>query len=124
MAARSRMEQAKRILARLLQQDQAAPLAELDLIRAYWPETVGPQLAEESNPVALDPPRLLVEVLEPAWMTQFVPMREQILHCLQQELPRTCVKQIEFVVQDLEGGRNPGSSRPKPGPPIGTERMP
>ena len=42
MAARSRMEQAKRILASLLQQERSAPLAELDLIRAYWPETVGP----------------------------------------------------------------------------------
>ena len=124
MAARSRMEQAKRILARLLQQDQAAPLGELDLIRAYWLETVGPLLAEKSNPVSLDPPRLLVEVLEPAWMTQFVPMKGQILLCLQHELPRTCVNQIEFVVRDPEGRRNPTAGRPQPGPPIGTKRMP
>ncbi|MCY4596368.1 MAG: DUF721 domain-containing protein [Bryobacterales bacterium] len=118
------MEQAKRILARLLQQDQAALLGELDLIRAYWLETVGPLLAEKSNPVTLDPPRLLVEVLEPAWMTQFVPMKDQILLCLRQELPRTCVREIKFVVRDLEGQSNPRTSRPRPGPPIGTKRMP
>ena len=118
------MEQAKRILARLLQQDQAARLGELDLIRAYWLETVGPLLAEKSNPVSLDPPRLLVEVLEPAWMTQFVPMKAQILGCLQQELPTTSVKAIEFFVRDRDDQRRRQASRRVPGPPIRTKRMP
>ena len=118
------MEQAKRILASLLQQEQAAPFAELDLIRAYWLEAVGPLLAEKSHPVTLDPPRLLVEVLEPGWMTQFVPMKDQILHCLQQELPRTCVREIEFVVQDPGGRCDSRASGAGPDPPIGSRRTP
>ena len=118
------MEQAKRILASLLQQERSAPLAELDLIRAYWPETVGPALAEKSHPVTLDPPRLLVEVPEPSWMTQFVPMKDQILHCLQQELPRTCVREIEFVVRNPEGRSDPRASRAGPDRPTETRQMP
>ena len=121
MAARSRMEQAKRILARLLQQDQAARLDELDLIRAYWPEMVGPLLAEKSEPASFDRPRLRVEVLEAAWMTQFVPMTDQILSCLREELPGTEVREIEFKTRDPQGPRERRERRRGPGPPIRTK---
>ena len=94
------MEQAKSILSRLLQNCPASLLQDLELIRAYWPEAVGPMLARHSNPVKFDAPTLMVEVADARWLEQIVPMRPQIAGFLKQELPKPAVCQIEFVLQD------------------------
>lgn len=94
------MEQAKSILSRLLQQAPAPFLKELDLIRGFWPEAVGPLLAERSRLIALDAGRLVVEVPDRRWLEQFVPMRHQIKGFLKQELGKPAVREIEFVLAE------------------------
>lgn len=91
------MEQAKSILPRLFRQHQRA-FDELDLVQAYWPETVGPMLAERSRPVQLQPPKLLVEVLDPPWIELLRPMQGQILALLRKELPDCKIERIHFRV--------------------------
>lgn len=102
------MEQAKSILPRLFQQDQAPFLDELELIRGYWPETVGPLLAERSTPVTVRSARLVVEVRDPPYLELLAPMRDQIIGCLRAEFQNTSVRTIEFrLANDGEsaGGR-------------------
>ena len=94
------MEQAKSILPRLFQQDQAPFLDELDLIRGYWPETVGPLLAERSTPVGVRSATLVVEVRDPPYRELLAPMRDQIVACLRAELRNTSVRTIEFRLAD------------------------
>lgn len=104
------MEQAKRILPRLFQQAQGPRMPDLDLIRAFWPETVGAKLAEHSYPTGLKAQRLSVEVWPAAWMEEFVPMERQILSLLNQELPDSRVRRIEFAA------RRDAAGRPSPTP--------
>ena len=99
------MEQAKSILPRLFQQDQAPFLDELDLIKGFWPETVGPLLAERSMPVRIGSARLVVEVRDPPYLELLVPMRDQIVGCLRAEFESTSVRTIEFRLTDDEGER-------------------
>ncbi len=94
------MEQAKSILPRLFRQSQAAFPGELDLIRVYWAETVGPLLAKRTTPVGLEAGRLVVEAEGPAWRELLAPMREQIVEALRSELPDTRVRAIEFRLPD------------------------
>lgn len=108
MALRLEMEQAKSILPRLFQQDQRA-LRELDLILAYWPEMVGPLVAKHSRPLRLDPPRLVVEVLDPDWLELLSRMRQQLVRLLRKELPKSVVRGIEFRLP--ENGKDRGHRR-------------
>ncbi len=96
MALPARMEQAKHILPRLFQQRQALFPDKLELVRGYWPETVGPLLAHRSNPVRLVAGRLVVEAQGLPWLELLAPMREQIVDALRSELPDTHVTTIEF----------------------------
>ncbi len=106
------MEQARRILPRLLQHGDDPRQRELDLIRAYWSLTVGPLLAEHSKPALVEPPKLVVEVGDPVWLEQFLPMRQEITTLLRQELPDTTVRTIEFGLSDPRG---PGAGSPHRG---------
>ena len=110
MVLRSRMEQAKSIFPRLLRQHQRS-FDELDLVRAYWPEAVGPALAERSRPMRLQPPKLVVEVLDPPWIELLRPMRGQILALLREELPSSKIRRIDFRVP---AQRRKGEGSPKP----------
>ena len=94
------MEQAKSILSRLLQQAPAPFLQELDLIRGFWPEAVGPLLAKHSRLTELAAGKLVVEVPDRRWLEQFVPMRGQIASFLKRELGKPEVRQIEFVLPE------------------------
>lgn len=100
IAPRTLMEQAKSILSRVFQQAPAPFLDELDLIRGFWPEVVGPLLATRSRLIELDAGRLVVQVPDRRWLEQFVPMRRQIMRFLEQELGKPDVREIEFVLPE------------------------
>ena len=107
---RSRMEQAKSIVPRLFRQHQR-PFDELDAINAYWSETVGPMLAERARPIRVDPPTLMVEVIDPPWIEQLRPMQRQILALLREQLPGSAIERIEFQIPAAE---NEGAVRLEP----------
>jgi predicted nucleic acid-binding Zn ribbon protein len=51
-----------------------------------WRTIVGDQIADNVTPVRLENKRLIVEVLEPAWATQFSFLEAQVLHTLREHL--------------------------------------
>ena len=106
------MEQARRILPKLLRLGDDLRQQELDLIRAYWPLTVGPLLAQHSRPALVEPPTMVVEVGDPVWLELFLPMHQQITTLLRQELPDTSVRKIEFTLCDRTGAHD-GWPHPK-----------
>ena len=113
------MEQAKSILPRLFQGTPDAVRWQLDLIRAYWLEAVGPLLASHSDPVRVRPPTLFVQVSDAAWLEEFEPMRGQIVSLLQQEMGSRAVTRIEFQLEapeEPERPRRPIPRRPPKGP--------
>ncbi len=102
----SRMERAKRILPRLVQQHQATFPDKLDLVRGYWPETVGPLLADRTTPIDLKAGTLVVEAQGAPWRELLASMGTQIVRELRSELPGTDVRMI--VVRLSEDGAAPG----------------
>lgn len=109
------MEQAKSILPRLFQGTPDTVRWQLDLIRAYWPEAVGPLLASHSEPVRVRPPTLFVQVSDLAWLEEFRPMQRQIVSLLQQEMGSRAVTRVQFQLPASEGPqrpRKPVSRRP------------
>jgi predicted nucleic acid-binding Zn ribbon protein len=51
-----------------------------------WREIVGDPIADNVTPVRLDDKRLVVEVSEPAWATQFKFLEQQVIHTLRERL--------------------------------------
>jgi predicted nucleic acid-binding Zn ribbon protein len=51
-----------------------------------WREIVGDPIADNVTPVRLDDNRLVVEVSEPAWATQFKFLEQQVIHTLRERL--------------------------------------
>ncbi|MDE0263881.1 MAG: DUF721 domain-containing protein [Bryobacterales bacterium] len=107
------MEQAKSILPRLFQGAPDTVRWQLDLIRAYWPEAVGPLLASHSDPVRVRPPTLFVQVSDAAWLEEFRPMRQQIVSLLQQEMGSRAVTRIEFQLEGAEEPARPHEPTPR-----------
>ena len=101
------MEQAKSILPRLFQGTPDTVRWQLDLIRAYWPEAVGPLLASHSEPVKVQPPTLFVQISDSAWLEEFRPMQRQIVSLLQQEMGSKAVTQIQFHPPEPERPERP-----------------
>ena len=97
MGWRQEMEQVKSILPRLFQQEQRA-LRDIDLILAYWPETVGPLLAEHSTPIRVEFQTLVVEVADRSWMELLAPMEGQIRSLLCKELPISPIRRIAMCL--------------------------
>ena len=93
MGLRLEMEQVKSILPRLFQQEQR-PLRDIDLILAYWPDTVGPLLAQHSTPIRVEFQTLVVEVADRSWMELLAPMEGQIRSLLCKELPISAIRHI------------------------------
>lgn len=107
------MEQAKSILPRLFQGTPDTVRWQLDLIRAYWPEAVGPLLASHSDPVRVRPPTLFVQVSDAAWLEEFGPMRRQIVSLLQQEMGSRAVTRIEFQLEGPDEPARPHKPTPR-----------
>ena len=101
------MEQAKSILPRLFQGTSETIPWNLDLVRAYWPEAVGPLLARHSEPVRIQPPTLFVQVADLAWLEEFKPMQRQIVLLLQQEMGSPAVNRIRFQAREPAQPRGP-----------------
>ena len=97
MGLRLEMEQVKSILPRLFQQEQR-PLRDIDLILAYWPETVGPLLAQHSTPMRLEFQTLVVEVADNSWMELLAPMEGQIRSLLCKDLPISAIRRIAMCL--------------------------
>ena len=113
MAIGLAMEQAKHILPRLFQQ-APSQLREFDLVAAYWPEMVGPLVAEHSRPVAVNAPTLVVEVFDKDWLDFLPRMRSQILSLLHEELPESPIRRIEFRPPEPPASRGRGESGRRP----------
>lgn len=118
------MEQAKSILPRLFQGTPDTVRWQLDLIRAFWPEAVGPLLASHSDPVRVRPPTLFVQVSDAAWLEEFRPMRRQIVSLLQKEMGSRAVTRIDFQLDAAEGPERPRKPirRRRPKGPAGRRR--
>ena len=99
------MEQAKSILPRLFQGTPDTVRWQMDLIRAYWPEAVGPLLASHSDPIRVQRQTLFVQVSDSAWLEEFRPMQRQLVSLLQQEMGSQAVTQIQFLLPAPEGPR-------------------
>lgn len=110
MAERARMERAKNILSRVFQGAPDTVRWQLDLIRAYWPEAVGPLLASHSDPFSVQPPTLFVQVSDLAWLEEFRPMERQLVSLLQREMGSESVTRIQFLLSDSEGPERPRNS--------------
>lgn len=104
------MERAKNILPRVFQGAPDTVRWQLDLIRAYWPEAVGPLLASHSHPVRVQPPTLFVQVSDLAWLEEFRPMQRQLVSLLQREMGSEAVTQIQFLLSGPEGPERPRNS--------------
>lgn len=103
------MERAKDILPRLFQKVPGWKGLELDLIRSYWPQVVGPLLASNCVPREIKRARLAVEVADASWMEEFWPMRGQVLALLQHELPSVRVESINAYVAPPAGDAEKGA---------------
>jgi predicted nucleic acid-binding Zn ribbon protein len=67
-----------------------------DLVRAAWPQAVGPRIASHTRPVALRESKLVVEVEDLTWQSQLTTMSAQILPRLKEMVGADSVRSIEF----------------------------
>lgn len=67
-----------------------------DLVRAAWPQAVGPRIASHTRPVAFHESRLVVEVQDLVWQSQLRTMSGQILGRLTEIAGAGKVRGIEF----------------------------
>ncbi len=98
------MEPIKDILPRVLLQDQGLPIGPLEVVRAYWPQTVGDVLAGHCTPASIRNGRLTVRVQEKGLMGLFEsePLQGQILAILRSEVREAEVRAIRFVQGSAE----------------------
>jgi predicted nucleic acid-binding Zn ribbon protein len=68
------------------------------LVRAAWPQAVGPKIAAHTRPVALVSSRLIVEVEDAIWQRQLEAVCGQILPRLGKLAGRESVAAIEFRI--------------------------
>jgi hypothetical protein len=69
----------------------------VDLIRLKWPEIVGKELAERSEPASLGLGMLTVRVSEPAWGREIVRHRKEIVARLAAVVGWGVVRSVQFV---------------------------
>jgi predicted nucleic acid-binding Zn ribbon protein len=67
-----------------------------DLVRAAWPQAVGPRIARHTRPVKLQESRLVVEVEDAIWKSQLETMSGQILARLKDVAGPGNVRSLEF----------------------------
>lgn len=76
-------------------------------LSARWLTYVGKVFAEHSTPMRIHRKILTVRVDHPAWSNQFVYMKSEVLHKLNQELPRAHLKDIKVLVGRRQYERSP-----------------
>jgi predicted nucleic acid-binding Zn ribbon protein len=92
--ADTRMERAGKVIRGLKIAGERLPAEEL--VRAAWPQAVGPRIAAHTRPVALQDSRLVVEVGDLLWQSQLTTMSGQILAKLKEMAGAESVTSIEF----------------------------
>ena len=83
---------------------------EEELVRTYWPSTVGPQIARRTTPVRILKGRLIVDIEGHEWRRQLAPMGRSIAKQLNGAVGRDALEDVEFrvMIPDL---RPPGRAQ-------------
>ncbi len=83
---------------------------EADLVRTYWPSTVGPQIAQRTTPGRIVQGRLIVDIEGHEWRRQLAPMGRSIAQRLNGAVGRDALEDVEFrvIVPDI---RPPGRAQ-------------
>ena len=92
--ADTQMERAGKVIRGLKIGGESLPAE--DLVRAAWPQAVGPRIASHTRPVTLHESRLVVEVEDLVWQSQLRTMSGQILGRLKEIAGGDSVRLIEF----------------------------
>ncbi|MDA8380074.1 MAG: DUF721 domain-containing protein [Actinomycetota bacterium] len=107
----------KEILDAALKRAGGESASVLAMITAKWPDVVGDDVAQRCVPVALDGPRLVVRVDDPAWATQMRLLTTQILGGLHQIDGAQSVTGIEVRAGRRVPSGGAGPRRQDPPPP-------
>lgn len=83
---------------------------EEELVRTYWPSTVGPYIARRTKPVRILEGRLIVDIEGQEWRRQLAPMGRSIARRLNGAVGKDVLEDVEFrvVIPDI---RPPGRAQ-------------
>ena len=105
------MKPLKDILPGLYRQEKSMTAEdEEELVRTYWPSTVGPHIARRTKPVRILEGRLIVDVEGHEWRRQLAPMGRSIARRLNGAVGNDALEDVEFrvIVPDI---RPPGRAQ-------------
>ena len=71
---------------------------EEELVRTYWPSTVGPHIARRTRPVRILNGRLIVDIEGHEWRRQLAPMGRTIARRLNGAVGKDVLEDVEFRV--------------------------
>ena len=83
---------------------------EEELVRTYWPSTVGPQIAQRTTPGRIVKGRLIVDIEGHEWRRQLAPMGRSIAQRLNGAVGRDALEDVEFRVM-VPSIRPPGRAQ-------------
>ncbi len=83
---------------------------EEELVRTYWPSTVGPQIARRTRPVRILKGRLIVDIEGQEWRRQLAPMGRTIARQLNGAVGKDVLEDVEFRVM-VPNIRPPGRAQ-------------
>jgi hypothetical protein len=81
-----------------------------------WNDVVGPTIARNAQPEKIRNGTLFIKVTSPVWMQQLQYMKEMIAERLNQRLKTNLVKNLFFVVGQVNIESVEGESKPTPEP--------
>lgn len=93
----------------------AAPLSQSELVAA-WPEIVGLETAQHSDPVAIADGVLTVKCDSTAWATQLRLMRSRVLTVVLERYPAAGITSLRFEGPDVPSWKRGPRSIPGRGP--------
>lgn len=96
--------------------ETAAAVARSQIMN-HWPQIVGETLAQHCRPVAVTPPRLVIEVTSPTWHTTLRTMQPRLLTAIAKHCPELGITELRMQL-----GRAPAA--PSGGAPAGDEPLP
>lgn len=88
-------------------------------IWTVWDQVVGTAIARNAQPEKIRNGTLMVKVSSPVWMQQLQFMKDMIAAKLNEQLKSPVVKNIFFVVGQIE----PAAAEPEPAPPAAPRRL-